>query len=158
MLKRVKIKMISERHELQGSLFEGGGVREKGRAEPPQRMESRTDAAYLDDGVRISISYNETAESGLQGSRATLAFRRDEPQVLHMTRSGSVKTALLFETGRLHSCVYQTPIMPFEVCVLTTEVCNRLEQEGRLVLDYHIELRGAAPEHTHLTLEILPEA
>jgi hypothetical protein len=46
--------------------------------------------------------------------------------------------------------------MPFEVCVLTHEVTNAIEREGTLTLDYTIELRGAAAEHTRVHLRVLP--
>ena len=68
-----------------------------------------------------------------------------------------VRTSLLFEKGRRHTCIYQTPIMPFEVCVATRNVHNDLAEKGTLLLDYLIEIRGAEAEHTRFRLSILPD-
>jgi uncharacterized beta-barrel protein YwiB (DUF1934 family) len=72
-----------------------------------------------------------------------------------MIRSGSVSTALVFEPGKRHFCTYKTPYMPFEVCVHTIKVDNRLlDAEGTLDLDYVVEIRGAQAERCRLHLEL----
>ena len=73
-----------------------------------------------------------------------------------MLRTGSVKTALLFDEGRRHECVYQTPIMNFDVCVQTNTVKNAIEAMGTLDLDYVVELKGAQAEHTKMKIVISP--
>ena len=156
MLKKVRVKIVTERFPLSGSLFEGKGVSEASKGEGSERMEVMTQAAYLDDGARVSISYEESEATGLEGSRACISFHKHEPGLISMTRTGSVKTALVFEQGRRHHCVYQTPIMPFEVCVHTSKVQNALESEGVLKLDYAVELRGAQAERSKMTLTLLP--
>ena len=72
-----------------------------------------------------------------------------------MIREGVVSTALVFETGKRHHCVYQTPFMPFEVCVYTKKVENHIVDGGYLELDYMIEIRGARAERTQFRMELL---
>ena len=55
--------------------------------------------------------------------------------------------------------MYQTPIMPFEVCVHTLRVDNALAVDGQSVggtldLDYVIEIRGARAERCRMHLEV----
>lgn len=139
-----------------GSLFGEEPVAKQTEHTAPQRVELMTEGSYLDDGARVSISYKESAQSGLEGSRATVSFCKNAPEQILMLRTGSVKTRLVFEEGMRHHCVYQTPMMPFDVCVHTAKVCNALEKEGTLLLEYVVELRGAEPEHTKMTLKLLP--
>ena len=75
--------------------------------------------------------------------------------MVSMIREGVVSTALVFEAGKRHHCLYQTPFMPFEVCVYTKKVENRLLDEGYLELDYMIEIRGARAERTQFRMELL---
>lgn len=156
MLKKVRIRILSDRYRVEGSLFEGGAVSEPRVPEAPEHAEMCVEGNYLDNGSRVSITYKESELTGLTGSVATVSFQKSEPGVISMLRSGSVKTALVFERGRRHHCVYQTPIMPFDVCVHTARVENALEGAGTLLLDYTVEIRGADPERTRMQLSLLP--
>ena len=155
MLKKVKIKIITDREEAAVGLFENIVVplAEKGA---PEHSEMTVEGAYHDDGTRVAISYDESAATGMEGSRATISFQKSEPGLISMLRTGSVKTALLFERGRRHICVYQTPLAPFEVCVQTSTVKNAVEAMGTLDLDYMVELKGAQAEHTRMKIIISP--
>lgn len=107
---------------------------------------------------RVTLSYEETELSGMEGARTSVVFDRKSEGLVTMMRSGSVNTALVFEEGSRHICVYQTPYMPFELCVHTLKVDNRLLSEGRLYLDYIIEFRGAKAEHNLFTLTVKDSA
>ncbi len=155
MLKKVRIRIITDRAEAAVGLFENT-VMPLGESGAPEHSEMTVEGRYHDDGTRVAISYDESELSGMEGSRATISYQKNEPGVITMLRTGSVKTALLFEEGRCHQCVYQTPIAPFDVCVQTDEVNNSLEGVGALYLDYTVELRGAQPQRTKMTLTLLP--
>ena len=121
-----------------------------------KELELTTDARYLDDGARVSISYAEGEISGMNASTTTISYQKSTPSLVTMTRTGDVRTALVFEKGARHISVYQTPLMPFEVAVYTEAVENTLEENGRLHLSYTVELRGANAEKTELDLSLLP--
>ena len=72
-----------------------------------------------------------------------------------MIREGAVSTALVFEAGKRHHSVYNTPFMPFTVCVHTLTVDNRIDTDGILELDYIVEIRGAQAERTKFKMELL---
>ena len=162
MLKKVRVQIISDRYEVKGSFYNNTMEAVPPEAVAPLRlqgedehMEMTVEARYHDDGTRICISYKESEISGMEGSTTSVSFQKNEPQTLSMLRDGTVKTALLFEQGKRHLCIYQTPIMPFEVCVRTLKVENRLSDAGTLMLDYVIEIRGARAERTKFYMEIL---
>lgn len=109
----------------------------------------------VEDG-RVTVSYEETELTGMAGSTTTLSFDRDNPQLVTMMREGEVQTVLVFEQGRQHFCTYQTPYMPFEICVRTYRIVNELLESGFIYLDYTLEIRGARLERNKFTMEITP--
>ncbi len=169
MLKKVRIFLRSERFGVAAQLFEDmlAGMTEadaylEGVFDPletdddePQNMEMYSDARLRLTDDMFSLSYEETALTGMEGTSSQLSFVRSQPHLLTMIRSGSVSTALVFEPGKRHFCTYKTPFMPFEVCVHTIKVDNRLlDNEATLDLDYVVEIRGAQAERCRLHLEI----
>ena len=156
MLKKVRIRIVTDRTDAATGLFDKSAVFDTQSSEN-EHSEMTVVGRYHDDGIRVAISYDESELSGMEGSRATVSYQKNEPGVITMLRTGSVKTALLFEKGRCHECVYQTPIAPFDVCVQTDDVKNSLEGVGVLYLDYTVELKGAQPQRTKMTLTLLPD-
>lgn len=165
MLKHVRVKIETERYETSGSLFDSPmplpfsypSEEETTCQDEEAKMELVTEARYRDDGTRVSISYEEGELSGMENTTTTLSFSKSEPGIFSMTRAGAVRTTLLFEKGKRHTCIYQTPILPFELCIATKNVQNDIEANGTLYLDYLIELRGAQTEHTRFKLTLLPD-
>lgn len=103
---------------------------------------------------RFSLSYKETELTGMEGAQTTLSYSKSEPTLVSMLRTGGVNTALIFEPQKRHICSYQTPFMPFELCVRTLSMDNRLESDGEFAIEYVIEIRGATAEKNSLFLKI----
>ena len=160
MLKKVRIQIITDRYEVQGSLYDAPTAPALFEQPAPEaeveHTETTVEGRYHDSGDRISIGYKETELSGMEGSSTSVSFQKSAPAIVSMLRDGSVKTALIFERGKRHLCVYQTQIMPFEVCVFTKRVDNRLDTEGTLEMDYTVEIRGAQAERTRFQMRVLP--
>ena len=109
-----------------------------------------------EDG-RISLSYDETELTGMEGSTTTVTFAENDPSTVTMLRYGSVTTTLVFEQEQRHICVYETPIMPFEICIYARKVENGLTMDGgHILLDYLIEIHGAKAERTLFELTVVP--
>lgn len=174
MLKKVRIALTVERYGVAADLFEeffdaleAGELParltepapdEDGVMDEPQQMEVFSDGRLRVTEDEFSLTYEETELTGMEGTESQLSFRRSQRGLVTMLRTGTVKTALVFEKGKRHICVYQTPYMPFEVCVHTLEVDNRLAFDGglggTLMLDYVVEIRGARAERCRMTLEV----
>lgn len=107
------------------------------------------------EGENISIVYDETELTGMEGASSTIAYNTSEPDLVHLVRSGSVTTAMTFKPHHRAICVYQTPYMPFQVAIHCLSVSNLLEGEGMLKLDYIIEIKGAQAERCQMTMQIL---
>lgn len=124
--------------------------------EAANTLELVTDGYLIDDGKRVTIGYNESEATGLDGSVTEISFAKDDPGLISMLRDGTVKTVLTFESGKRHICVYETPYMPFELCVITSEAVNEIAEKGQIYLDYLIEIKGAEAERTKFYLSIEP--
>ena len=123
--------------------------------EGPIEMYSEGELYVTDD--RVIIAYDESELSGMEGSHTQVRFERNQEGLVTMMRSGNVNTILVFEQGKRHICAYNTPYMPFEICVFTKSVKNTLLTDGKIELDYIVEIRGAQAERTQFTIEIFEQ-
>lgn len=158
--KEIRIKIHSELYEIDASLFsddeiDTDNIPVSEESPEPEIMDINSFGNYVDDGERISISYNESEATGMEDSLTTVTFLKSDPSVVSMIRSGLVSTTLVFEEGKRHHCMYKTPFMPFEVCIRTIKVDNTIIGFGSLSLDYIVEIRGAKAERTRFSFQIL---
>ncbi len=164
MKKQIKIKIISKQYELSRKLMEKlfeEFEELNDEEEAPSKANEEADTLELgaegyisDDGERIEISYDESELTGMEGASTTLSFDKKSPSLVTMLRGGSVTTAMVFEQKKRHICVYETPYMPFELCIHTLAVKNELLTRGLLYLDYVVEFKGAQAERTKFTMMI----
>ena len=162
MKKNIKMKIRSTRYEMKEFLFAELASELAGSIDIPEdvlgemtegeRIEIATDGTLSLENGRVELSYDETELTGMEGSKTALSFSADTPELITMVREGTVSTALVFEPNKRHHCVYKTPYMPFELCVRTLKVENKLKSENRLYIDYIIEIRGAKAERTKFEL------
>ena len=158
--KDVRIKIHSELYEVEASLFSADDIDFDDipiseESPEPEILDINTLGTYTDDGERISISYDESEATGMEGSTTTVTFLKTDPTIVSMIRQGLVSTTLVFESGKRHHCLYKTPFMPFEICVRTIKVSNSLLGVGALSIDYVVEIRGAKAERTKFSMQIL---
>ena len=157
-MEEVRIRIRSVRYEVEASLFseEDEALRIRTSGEPePETIEIHSVGIFSEQDGRVELSYDETEVTGMEGSRTAVSFAAAQAGIVSMIREGAVSTVLVFEEGKRHHCIYNTPIMPFEVCVHTLKVENRLADEGWLDLDYIVEIRGAQAERTKFRMELL---
>lgn len=120
----------------------------------PAKMEFTTEGTLTVENGRATVCYGETELTGMEGATTQVSFAIDSPGLVTMLRGGGVTTSLVFEQDKRHVSIYETPFMPFEICILTLKVENLLIEEGTLNLDYVVEVKGAQAERTRFTMEI----
>ena len=92
-----------------------------------------------EEGLRLT--YQETALTGMEGTTTT--FRVCGSQVI-LTRSGAVNSQMIFEEGRQHTSLYETPYGELSVDIQTSALRHNLSERGGLLeIKYSI-----AVEHT----------
>ena len=130
-------------------------IPENEEPEGPIEMFSEGELYITDE--RVIIAYDESELTGMEGSHTQVRFERNQEGLVTMMRSGNVSTILVFEKGKRHICTYQTPYMPFEICVFTKDVKNTLLENGIVELDYIVEIRGAQAERTQFKIEVFDD-
>ena len=168
--RNVMIDILTSRIEMNMSLFEQSPETEEveenipsfeeflknKRGEMPEPTEMLMEGKLLIADHRVELIYAESELTGMQGSMTAIGFDRDNPALVSMMRTGPVRTAMTFEEGKRHICLYNTPFSEFEVCVRTIKVNNRLLEENKIELDYLIEIHGAQAEHCKMTVTVRP--
>ena len=161
--KSIRIKLTSLREASDDSFFnqilgdepfdmDDEDIEQEEEEQGPIEMFSEGELYVTEE--RVIIAYDESELTGMEGSHTQVRFERSHPGLVTMMRHGTVNTILVFEKGKRHICTYQTEYMPFEICVFTKEVRNTLLTDGRIELDYIVEIRGAQAERTKFTIEI----
>lgn len=108
----------------------------------PDSMELMTEGTMemTEDGLRFS--YQETELTGMEGT--TTSFEVRGSQVI-LTRTGSVCSQMVFEEGRQHTSLYETPFGEMSVDIQTSRLRHNLTESGGLMdLRYSIAIEHAA--------------
>ena len=160
--KNIRMKIKSVRYEMPALLFSQISSELAGELDVAipedlcdsvgEDIEINTNGTLSVEDGRIELSYDETELTGMDGSTTAISFSEDAPALISMVREGSVSTALVFEQGKRHRCAYNTPYMPFEICVHTLKVDNKIATEKTIFIDYIIEIRGAKAERTKMEI------
>ena len=104
-------------------------------------------------GDTYTLTYEEETE-GMGGVHTEVKFNTDKPEQVSISRTGAIDAFFYFEKGKRHVCVYNTGIMPFEICIYAKDVDNRLLTEGVMEITYLIEIKGACAQKTVMKMEI----
>ena len=85
-----------------------------------------------------TVSYQETELTGLEGTVTKLHIKDGQVTLL---REGSINSQMVFEEGRRHLSMYETPYGALSIGVNTKRMRSTLsEAGGDLEIDYAIEI------------------
>ena len=107
----------------------------------PDATELMTDGTLELTDTGMLLSYQETELTGMEGTVTT--FEVKGPQVI-LTRAGKVNSQMVFEEGRQHTSLYETPFGELSVDIQTSALRHSLSERGGVM-----EIRySIAVEHT----------
>ena len=107
----------------------------------PDAQELMTEGTMTLTEDGMVLAYQETALTGMEGT--TTRFQVQGPRVI-LTRSGTVNSQMVFEEGRQHTSLYETPVGELSVDIQTSVLKHNLTERGGLMeIKYSI-----AVEHT----------
>ena len=107
----------------------------------PDETELMTEGTMVLTEDGMVLSYEESELTGMEGTTTT--FEIKGPRVT-LTRSGAVNSQMVFEEGRQHTSLYETPFGELSVDIQTSELKHNLSERGGLMeIKYSI-----AVEHT----------
>lgn len=106
--------------------------------EKPESVELVTDGRY-EYGMDASwFTYLESEITGMEGTVTTF---RVEPGLVTLTREGSVNSQMLFQKGRKHVFLYDTPFGAMTMGVDTQQLRTETgEHGGRLDIVYSVDV------------------
>ena len=109
----------------------------------PDSMELITDGTLelLEDGA-MRLSYQESELTGLEGT--TTSFEIQDSRVI-LARTGVLNSQMVFEEGKQHTSLYETPYGELAVDIQTSRLRHNLTERGGLMdLQYSISVDHAA--------------
>ena len=107
----------------------------------PDVIELVTDGRLARDGESYTLSYQESELTGLEGTLTTIQV--DGEQVTLM-RVGEFNSQLVFQEGRRHFSMYNTPYGAMTIGVNTRHLLAQLtDQGGDIEVDYSVEVDHA---------------
>ena len=107
-----------------------------------------------DERGNVVIEYKENEDDAQIASVSKIIFDPDTPELVVMAKEGAMSTFLSFEEGKTHICQYHTPFMPIKVYVETNTVRNTLLKDGRMKLDYILNLNDTDPQHFIISVKM----
>lgn len=118
----------------------------------PDEMELVTEGRLICNDKGVLVSYKESELTGLEGT--TTMLRIDGP-VITLLREGTVNTQMVFEEGRRHLSMYETPYGALSVGINTRRVKNTIgEAGGELEIDYAIEVDNLMVGRNFLSMQV----
>ena len=107
----------------------------------PDATELMTEGTMELTDSGMLLNYQETELTGMKGTSTT--FEVKGPQVI-LTRAGTVNSQMVFEEGRQHTSLYETPFGELTVDIQTGRLRHNLSERGGVMeIKYSI-----AVEHT----------
>lgn len=101
-------------------------------------IELVTRGSLARDGGMLTLQYEESELTGLEGTLTTIQV---EPERVTMLRTGQVNTQMVFQEGRRHLSMYNTPYGAMTIGVNTRHLFAELgEDGGEIEIDYNIEI------------------
>ena len=107
----------------------------------PDATELMTEGTLELSEEGLTLRYHESALTGMEGTVTTFAVRGER---VILTRSGTVNSQMIFEEGRQHTSLYETPYGELSVDIQTSRLRHNLTERGGVM-----EIRySIAVEHT----------
>ena len=104
----------------------------------PDTIELVTGGRLERDGESFTLSYQESAVTGMDGTLTTFQI---EPERVTLLRVGEYTSQMVFQEGRRHMSMYNTPYGAMTIGVNTRHLLSELtDRGGEIEIDYAIEI------------------
>ena len=113
--------------------------RQRGEAAQEETIELVTEGCLQPDGPEgYTLSYQESELTGLEGTLTTFQI---EPERITLMRVGEFNSQMVFQEGRRHMSMYNTPYGAMTIGVNTRHLLAELDDRGgEIEIDYAIEI------------------
>ena len=101
-------------------------------------IELITSGEYCHAGSETVFSYMESEMTGMEGTRTTF---RINPQTVTLTREGAMNAQMVFEQGKKHVFLYETPFGATSMGIDTRRLTHGMgEDGGEMEINYTIDV------------------
>lgn len=122
----------------------------------PDNTELTTEGTLTMIPGGMLLRYEESALTGMEGTTTTFELRG--PRVL-LTRSGKVNSQIVFEEGRQHTSLYETPMGELSVDIQTSLLRHNLTERGGLMeIKYSIAVEHTATGKNTFKIRVRPKS
>lgn len=112
---------------------------QKGADDNENTVELVTDGVFSMEDDRCSFSYMESELTGMEGTKTTFDIT---PMRIIMTREGTLNSQMVFEEGKKHNFIYDTPFGSTTMGVNTRLVMADFnEHGGDMEVDYMVDFQ-----------------
>ena len=100
-------------------------------------IELVTDGKYCFSDDETTLTYMESELTGLDGTKTSFTV---SPMCIVMSREGTLNSSMVFEEGRKHYFLYETPYGSATMGVNTNRIMTKLgEHGGKMEIDYVVD-------------------
>ena len=111
-------------------------------ADGDDTVELVTDGQYCYADGHGRLVYMESELTGLEGTKTSFTI---EPMSVVMQREGRLNTRMVFEEGKKHLFLYETPYGTATMTVDTSRISTRLDEHGGdMEIDYVLDFEHSA--------------
>lgn len=120
----------------------------------PEIVELVTEGTLTKTDNGWDIAYEESALTGLEGVKTNFLI---EPGMITLSRSGKLRSEMVFQVGVLHESLYQMEFgaLLISVCAITVDH-NVSEKGGTVDLAYRIEIEHGEGGIVEYAIDIQP--
>lgn len=118
----------------------------------PDNMELMTEGDMRLTPHGFTLTYQESPLTGMEGT--TTVFEAYGPRVI-LRRSGNVVSQMVFEEGRQHTSLYETPLGELSIDVQTSYLRNGVTERGGLLeIRYSISIEHASAGKNRFRMKV----
>lgn len=120
-----------------------------------ENLEFITQGTYCYDHATTTFSYMESEMTGLEGTKTIFQI---EGAAIHLIREGAFQSHMVFQLGKKHTFLYETPYGATAMGVSTRHIQHNLDTNGGyLEIDYTIDLDGVMLSDSQFRIGITPQ-
>ncbi|MDR1132166.1 MAG: DUF1934 domain-containing protein [Oscillospiraceae bacterium] len=115
-------------------------------------VELETDGVFSFENGEGMLSYMESELTGLNGTKTSFTI---SPMGVVMTREGGLNSRMVFEKGRKHNFLYETPFGSATMGVNTTNILVDFnEHGGDMEIDYIVDFQHSVVGHNMFRIKV----
>ncbi len=123
------------------------------KLEEPTNIESMHEGKLVIKGDNVEVRFVDSVSKN-NDTKSIVRFNKKNPDEVVVSREGALNSTMFFTKGKRNISVYDTGIIPFEICIFTKSIDNQLLEKGYIEIVYYVELKGASVQQNSLRMEI----